>query len=273
MKVKFEGTIEELRELFQLPSLATRGQERLVYINGHGWVDLNKALSPVLPPVSAVSEAAEGGGIPTFPSLPGNPDLEVADVTPNPDLDVTPPPRNPCGSSLLVRVENYIKRYRNVPYTNILTYVRVKAAELAPILKELVEQKKIEEIIKRSIPSGRPSRRYVYIGDAVPGIAPVPGSYPVSAGFQPASGSGSGSDQVDSPSGKLILPAWVKGIKNREKRSLVEQEYYINPDLARRFAEECETAEDIRALRKELMNNKLPAVSSMEAAWAEISEG
>jgi hypothetical protein len=49
------------------------------------------------------------------------------------------------------------------------------------------------------------------------------------------------------------LPNWVKRIKDREKRNLVEQEYYVNPSLAVRFNEECETAADIRDLRKILV--------------------
>jgi hypothetical protein len=46
------------------------------------------------------------------------------------------------------------------------------------------------------------------------------------------------------------LPFWVKEIRDKEKRNLVEQEWFVNPERAAEYAD-CPDAEAIRELRKE----------------------
>jgi hypothetical protein len=66
----------------------------------------------------------------------------------------------------------------------------------------------------------------------------------------------------------IALPQWIKGIKDREKRNLVAQEWYVRPERAAEYAE-CANADEIRALRKERMSPP-PCMSAMQAAWEEF---
>jgi hypothetical protein len=45
------------------------------------------------------------------------------------------------------------------------------------------------------------------------------------------------------------MPAWIRRIKDTAVRNLVEQEYYIDPDLAEKYAE-IGTVEGIQAMRR-----------------------
>jgi hypothetical protein len=66
----------------------------------------------------------------------------------------------------------------------------------------------------------------------------------------------------------IAPPQWVKRIKDREKRNLVAQEWYVRPERAAEYAE-CANADEIRALRKERMSPS-PCMSAMQAAWEEF---
>ena len=50
---------------------------------------------------------------------------------------------------------------------------------------------------------------------------------------------------------KLRLPEEVCHIKDRELRRLIEQEYYVNPALALKMIVQCQTADEVRQLRRE----------------------